>query len=125
MPYRVAEGFITKPVMVLFMLKTTGPDLSPILKSKEPILAVFYAEWCPFCRAFIPEFESVKPNGFELAKVDLSDWENPLWEEFKVDVVPTLIAFKNGEVIARRDGVLGKGLQRKDLDEFLLQLKKT
>lgn len=105
------------------MLKTTGPDLSLILKSKQPVIAVFYAEWCPFCRAFIPEFDNAKPTGFELAKVDLSDWDNPLWEQYNVDVVPTLIAFKNGEVIARKDGVLGGGLQRKDLEEFLKQLK--
>ncbi len=103
------------------MLKSVG-DLSQILKSPSPVLAVFYADWCPFCVSFLSEFERVKSEEFETAEVDLSDWDNPLWEEYKIEVVPTLVAFENGAEIARRDGRRGVGLNSRDIEELRQKL---
>jgi thiol-disulfide isomerase/thioredoxin len=105
------------------MLSSLGSDLSPILKNPSPVLAVFYADWCPFCLSFLPEFEGLASEQFQTAKVDLSDWENPLWEEYKIDVVPTLVAFDKGKEVARRDGRRGIGLSRKDIDEMKRKLE--
>ena len=102
-----------------------GPDLSPILKSPSPVLAVFYAEWCPFCISFLPEFEYVKPENFELAEVDISNEDNPLWEEYRIDIVPTLIAFQKGKETFRRNGRRGVGLSRGDIDDLRRELEKT
>ncbi|HLM90918.1 MAG TPA: thioredoxin family protein [Thermoplasmata archaeon] len=78
---------------------------------------VFSADWCPFCRAFLPPFASLAgPPGFHLARVDLTDLENPLWEQFEIEVVPTVVVFRDGEVTLRIDGVAGVGLGTRDVD---------
>jgi len=105
------------------MLKSNGSDLSPILKSTSPVLAVFYAEWCPFCVSFLPEFEHVKSESFQIAEVNISDEANPLWEEYKIDVVPTLVAFANGEETVRRNGRRGIGLSKKDIEDLKRELE--
>jgi thioredoxin 1 len=76
----------------------------------------FLADWCPFCRDFAPGFEALAGAGpFEIAVADLTDENNPLWERFGVEVVPTLLAFRDGKSIFRRDGHLGRGLAPSDL----------
>ncbi len=110
-------------VGALVMLRSVGSDISSILNSQRPVLAVFYAGWCPFCRSFLPEFEAVKSEKFEVAEVDLSDWDNPLWESYKVDIVPTLIAFQGGKEIARKDGRSGIGLSKAELQEIKQKLE--
>jgi len=52
--------------------------------------------------------------------VDLSEGENPLWNTFHISVVATVIFFNNGEAVTRKDGILGRGLSRRDLDELLM-----
>jgi thioredoxin 1 len=76
----------------------------------------FLADWCPFCREFEPEFERLAGDGAShLAIADLTDEESPLWERFHVDVVPTVIVFRDGSATFRRDGRLGRGLGPADL----------
>jgi hypothetical protein len=55
------------------------------------------------------------------AFTDISDEKNPLWETFRIKLVPTLIGFKDGLLIARRDAQPGGGLQKSDL-EFLVAI---
>jgi thioredoxin-like negative regulator of GroEL len=77
----------------------------------------FSADWCPFCRSFVKHFEAIEPlRDFHTAIGDLTDTDSPLWELFSIDVVPTMIAFRNGESIRRWDGILGSGLRLQDAD---------
>jgi hypothetical protein len=48
--------------------------------------------------------------------------DNPLWEKFSIEAVPTLIAFKKGKIISRRDAKMGVGLEKSDLDSILNDL---
>lgn len=84
------------------------------------LLACFYADWCPHCIRYLPHFErhSGRP-GIELAEVDVSDEDDPLWEELSLAVVPTLILFRDGFQVARVDGVLGRGLRPDDIDRLI------
>ena len=96
------------------------------LIDSRDVLAVFCASWCPFCRAFLAIFESImmkrtKPNG---ALVDISDENNPLWETFKVNIVPTLVGFRDGATIVRRDRIAGVGLGISDLQDALRKMEK-
>jgi len=84
------------------------------LRRPGPWAVAFLAEWCPFCRSFGPEFAQLGRTG-NLAVADLTDYGSPLWEEFAVDVVPTVIVFRDGEPIFRADGTLGEGLGDRDL----------
>jgi thioredoxin 1 len=78
---------------------------------------VFDADWCPFCRAFRPKFTPLEGSPtFRTGRVDLTDLENPLWEQFEIEIVPTIIAFRDGEVVLRIDGVAGVGLSQREVD---------
>jgi thioredoxin 1 len=83
----------------------------------------FLADWCPFCRSFEPTFESLAGTGpFELAVGDVTDEENPLWERFSLEVVPTVVVFRDGLPTFRRDGTLGRGLSENDVRELRADL---
>jgi thioredoxin 1 len=76
----------------------------------------FLADWCPFCRDFDPKFGELADDGlYHLAAADLTDEESPLWERFEIEVVPTVIVFRDGKSTFRRDGRLGRGLGPTDL----------
>ena len=90
------------------------------LKRVGTLAVLFYAEWCPFCRSFYPEFErALNSKDVSWAEADISDDDNPLWERFGISIVPSIILFKDGQAIFRRDGVPGRGLSKKDIDETL------
>lgn len=81
------------------------------LRRTGTVVALFTAQWCPFCREFAPVFESAREeSGVTKAIVELGDLENPLWETFEIQVVPTIIVFRDGAQILRKDGLLGRGL---------------
>ena len=62
-------------------------------------------------------------TGIEWSPTDISDDGNPLWEVFSIEVVPTIIIFKDGKAVFRRDGVLGRGLSGKAIEETVEQMK--
>jgi len=87
------------------------------------LAAVFLASWCPFCRRFQRPFETAaKANGTVWASVDVSD-ENGLWDVFNIEVVPTIIVFKEGKPAWRKDGVLGQGLSEDAITETIGKMK--
>ncbi len=79
-------------------------------------IVMFTTSWCPFCRRFKPKFvETATKADVRCVMVFIDDWDNPLWDEYKVDVVPTLVLFNGGKPVFRRDGLLGRGLGDHDL----------
>ncbi|MGA9839706.1 MAG: thioredoxin domain-containing protein [Thermoplasmata archaeon] len=99
-------------------MERLGPDAFQGDRLRRPgVWAVaFVADWCPFCRSFVPEFENLRGSGtFEIATADLTEDDDPLWEQFGVEVVPTVVVFRDGAVVFRRDGRLGRGLGASDL----------
>jgi thioredoxin 1 len=94
-----------------------------ILSSQEKTLVMFYADWCPFCRKFKPIFEdsanSLNNSQQKFFESNINDDNNPLWERFSINAVPTIIAFEKGEIISRRDAKMGIGLVKSDLDSIM------
>lgn len=94
-----------------------------VLEARESTVTLFWATWCPFCRKFKPEFDKLaaqKPWRF--VSVCLDDDSNPLWDDYAVDVVPTLALFKDGKLVDRQAGILGYGLDRKATDAFVARV---
>ncbi len=90
-----------------------------VLSSEKPALALFYAQWCPFCRAYLPVFRGAESDGVKLVEVDISDESDPLWDVYGIEVVPTLILFHGGGVIGRADGRYLRGLEEADLERMI------
>ena len=91
-----------------------------VLESPEPAVVMFWATWCPFCRRFKSEFERLRDElRARFVSVFLDDESNPLWEDYAVDVVPTIALFRGGELVDRQDGVLGYGLDRRAVRDFV------
>jgi thiol-disulfide isomerase/thioredoxin len=91
------------------------------LEGQRGFLGVcLYARWCGFCRSFVPRFEERASQApFELALVDLSSLNDPRWETLEAKVVPTLLLYKDGDLVWRKDGRFGVGLSLKNIDELL------
>src|SRR5204863_12894 len=60
---------------------------------------------------------------WRFAAVYLDDEENPLWEEYAVEVVPTLALFREGKVADRLDGILGYGIDNRMVEEFVRRVE--
>ena len=73
----------------------------------KPVLMDFYAEWCGPCKMQTPELEKVKEmmgDAVEIKKVDV-DQNMDLARKYGIQVVPTLVIEKDGEVKERLEGV--------------------
>jgi len=96
-------------------------DLNTQLASNSRVLALFHASWCPFCRSFVGIFDkhAKNPGKDTCIKVRIDEDENPLWEIYELDAVPSIILFENGQVKHRLDCHLGAGLNEKQFTHWL------
>jgi thioredoxin 1 len=102
-----------------------GEELTRILENSERVLVLFYASWCPYCRGFVPMFDTkiIDFNVGNVIHVQLDDYDNPLWDTYDIEAVPTVIFFEKGKVSRRLDGRSGLGLKEKQLNVWLENFK--
>ena len=101
-------------------------DLDRELGKNETLLVLFYASWCPYCTHFVPIFEKKIGNSKKIGRVIhvlLDDYDNPLWDDYGIEAVPTVIFFDKGKISRRLNGRFGVGLSEKQLTVWLEEFK--
>src|SRR4030042_2470319 len=93
-------------------------DLDKILNTKDRLIALVYASWCPFCKSFLPIFEQYAQVERRLF-LRVQDDEESIGDKFSVDIFPTVLFFEKGKVTKRLDGEPGGGLSEKQLADFV------
>ena len=81
-----------------------------VLKASGPVLVDFWAEWCGPCRALGPSLEALateKGEQIKVVKVNIDDNPNAP-TKYGVRSIPTMLIFKDGEVVAQTVGALPK-----------------
>ena len=81
-----------------------------VLKSAEPVVVDFWAEWCGPCRMIAPALEEISGAlGDKVKIVKLNVDENPnTAAKYGIMSIPTLLMFKTGEISSRQVGAAPK-----------------
>jgi len=103
---------------VVCALVNNDRDLREILKTIDKVFVLFYASWCPFCISFLPIFQK-HAEEVDRHFVIIQDDQETIADQYSVKVYPTVLFFKSGIVSKRLDGLLGVGLDEKQLVEFV------
>lgn len=81
-----------------------------VLNADKPVLVDFWAEWCGPCHMIAPYVEQIaeeQDSVLKVAKMDLD--ENPITPgRYGIMSIPTLMLFKDGDVVARITGAMPK-----------------
>lgn len=91
-----------------------------VLDSGKPVLVDFYATWCGPCKRLSPIVEQLSNSElketYDFVKVDV-DQAPQLSSQFGIMSVPTLMIFKDGEIVYKQPGLQSADALRQVLDQ--------
>ena len=100
------------------ILKLTDAEFeTQVIKSEKPILVDYWAEWCGPCKMIAPVLEEVAEDlSYKVLIGKLNVDENSQTPpKYGIRGIPTLMLFKNGEVVGTQVGAISKS----DLVSFI------
>ncbi|MEC7895678.1 MAG: thioredoxin [Bacteroidota bacterium] len=102
-------------------LEITDKNFNDIISKNKTVLVDFWAEWCGPCRIIGPVIEELA-NEYEgkaiIGKLDVdSNQESSV--KYEVRSIPTIITFKDGEIVDRQVGAVPKETLKNIVDSQL------
>lgn len=98
------------------VILTSANFEAEVLKSATPVLVDFWASWCGPCRMLSPIVDEIaeETDAVKVCKLNVDD-ENALAQKYGVMSIPTLILFKDGEVVKTLVGLRQKAALLQEL----------
>ena len=94
-----------------------------VINSGTLVLVDFYATWCQPCKMMHPVLEQVKGelgDRIRIIKIDV-DKQSATANQYRIQSVPTLMLFKQGEVLWRTSGAMQRAELLATIDSFMKQ----
>jgi len=92
-----------------------------VVQSDVPVLVDFWAEWCQPCHMIAPTIEELAADykgKVKVGKVD-TDSNRELSVKYGISAIPTIILFRDGEVLKKFVGLTSKGQLESELQELV------
>lgn len=94
---------------------------SEVINSEKPVLIDFWAVWCGPCKLITPEIEKLaeeKQNELKVGKLNV-DENRDIAIKYGINSIPSLLLFKNGEVVKTLIGAMPKNKILSEISQFL------
>lgn len=102
-------------------LEFTDENIKEIIKSGKPVVVDFWAEWCGPCRMVGPSIEELSKEydgKVVIGKLDVdNNVETP--NDYGIRNIPTILFFKNGEVVDKQIGATQKSVLAAKIEALL------
>lgn len=105
-------------------IEITDSNFAEIIATDKPVLVDFWAEWCGPCKMIGPVVEELAGDyqgKAVIGKLDVDSNPN-VSAKYGIRSIPTLLVFKNGEIVDKQVGAVNKSVLAKKLDAQLEQV---
>lgn len=92
-----------------------------VISSEEPVLVDFWAVWCGPCKMIAPELKKLseeKSGELKIGRLNVDD-NRDIAIKYGISSIPTLLLFKNGEVVKKLIGAMSKDKILTEISQFL------
>ncbi len=99
----------------------TDSNFDELLSAELPLVVDFWAEWCGPCKMIAPvveELSSEYSGKVNIGKMDVDD-NNEIATRYGIRNIPTILFFKNGQLVDKQVGATQKGALAQKIEALL------